>query len=58
MRIKYGGTSGCECWAYIVAWLLTASVQFGHGGLLHVVMSDLHCTDKEEVCVRIRARSS
>ena len=32
MRIKYGGIGGCECWAYTVAWLLSASTKPGYGG--------------------------
>ena len=51
MRIKYGGTGGYECWAYTVAWLLSASVKSSHGGLLHVVMSELRCSDRE-MCVK------
>ena len=58
MRIKYGGTSSRECWAYTIGWLLSVFVQSGHGGSLHVVMSDLCSTDKEEVCVRIKTRRS
>ena len=50
MRIKYGGTGGCECWTYTVAWLLSASTKSGYGGSLHVVMSELRCSDRE-VCV-------